>query len=712
MVVALGIVRRRIAAALVPPRPVDAALGQITLQPGQCDAVRLVRDRLRRHRGCILADPVGTGKTYVAIACGREYPQMTIVAPAVLRERWREALRDAGVTAAVLSIESLQRRAPRPLPRDTLLVVDEAHHVRNPGTLRYRALARLAWGVDVLLLTATPVHNAARDVDALVGLFGAPGSSVDRAEVFLRRATLPAGLPGVSPVTWLPAPTSIALLDAIIDLPSPVPPDDAGSAIALGTLTLVRCWLSSHAALARAIERRLLAAHAMRALVAAGSTPTRAAVRRCLIGAEGLQFSLALELDGLPRSTTWCRHLERWIGALEHLRVLVAAEREGDAVRAAAVNDALATVPGVPAVVFSHATDTVRSLFAHLAPRRRAAAVWGNIARIASGRISRAEVLAAFRPGAAPPDDTMVLDLLVTTDVVSEGVDLQRAGVLVHLDLPWTPARLEQRVGRLRRPGSPHENILQFGFRLPPVAHRHVPVIRILCDKARVSRDVVGIDLPTPAPSRPVRGPGPEGTPLLRLAAQWTTASASAGRAPSPAVAAVRAPAIAGAWLATVATAESSWLVGRDHQGTSETPARLAALVLAANGPEGTHTSTAAATALRRARHWIRETHGLRQARPRMSRDQRTALRLIQQVTARVPRQGRSAAIALAERAAALVREAGSAGAREALSTWVATRPTALADLDALAAILGERMHPAPAPGTPEVTALLLFVAT
>ncbi len=51
-------------------------------------------------------------------------------------------------------------------------------------------------------------------------------------------------------------------------------------------------------------------------------------------------------------------------------------------------------------------------------------------------------------------------DLLFTTDVLSEGVNLQQAGHIVNYDLPWNPQRIVQRHGRIDRIGSPHSDVL------------------------------------------------------------------------------------------------------------------------------------------------------------------------------------------------------------------------------------------------------------
>ena len=80
-------------------------------------------------------------------------------------------------------------------------------------------------------------------------------------------------------------------------------------------------------------------------------------------------------------------------------------------------------------------------------------------ARIASGRLSRDGLLARFAPraqGASMPHPRERVSLLLATDLLSEGVNLQDAAVVVHLDLPWNPARLAQRLGRIRRPGGAH----------------------------------------------------------------------------------------------------------------------------------------------------------------------------------------------------------------------------------------------------------------
>ncbi|MBU6289998.1 MAG: helicase SNF2, partial [Chloroflexi bacterium] len=51
------------------------------------------------------------------------------------------------------------------------------------------------------------------------------------------------------------------------------------------------------------------------------------------------------------------------------------------------------------------------------------------------------------------------LTLLLGTDAASEGLNLQKLGTLVHIDLPWNPTRLEQRKGRIQRIGQRHDEV-------------------------------------------------------------------------------------------------------------------------------------------------------------------------------------------------------------------------------------------------------------
>ena len=55
--------------------------------------------------------------------------------------------------------------------------------------------------------------------------------------------------------------------------------------------------------------------------------------------------------------------------------------------------------------------------------------------------------------------------LLVGTDAASKGLNLQRLSTLVNIDLPWNPARLERRKGRIQRIGQEADTVKVFNMR-------------------------------------------------------------------------------------------------------------------------------------------------------------------------------------------------------------------------------------------------------
>lgn len=74
----------------------------------------------------------------------------------------------------------------------------------------------------------------------------------------------------------------------------------------------------------------------------------------------------------------------------------------------------------------------------------------------------RTGIVAAFAPKAMADSVKATdreIDILVSTDVLSEGQNLQDCGVMVNYDLTWNPIRLVQRAGRIDRLRSPHETI-------------------------------------------------------------------------------------------------------------------------------------------------------------------------------------------------------------------------------------------------------------
>jgi hypothetical protein len=88
------------------------------------------------------------------------------------------------------------------------------------------------------------------------------------------------------------------------------------------------------------------------------------------------------------------------------------------------------------------------------------------------------------------------VDVLVATDLASEGLNLQDADVVVHYDLPWNPLRLAQRVGRTVRLGGMHDRVDVWWFAPPESIERTLGMLDRITRKAALQ-----LSLPVPATS-------------------------------------------------------------------------------------------------------------------------------------------------------------------------------------------------------------------
>jgi superfamily II DNA or RNA helicase len=503
MIVRARAVRALIAAHWLPKHDVPSELGSVRLHAHQQSAVDRLRDLLREHRGALLADEAGLGKTYVAAALMREAARPLLVIPAALRTMWRDALAEAGASATTISYSALSR-GNVPGGDFDLLVLDEAHHARTASTLRYASIASLASRARVLLLTATPVHNRRAELAALFALFlGARAYAMSDAAVatlIVRRERSDIAhtiaIPDAPAPEWISVRDDGSLLDELLALPPPLPPSDGGSGGALLTWSLLRQWASSRAALAGALRRRIARGMALESALSEGRYPDRRELRAWSSVEDTIQLAFP-QLVAAPTAAPLelLTRVRTHVIAVRSLLARVRSDEGVDGSRAQALRDVCARHGGEKVLVFSQFTDTVHALFAELRGLRGVAALTGRGGRIASGRLSRQETLERFAPratGAPAPHDVERIDLLLTTDLASEGLNLHDASVIVHLDLPWTPARLEQRVARSRRLGALHARTHSYALAPPADAEMVLAVERRLRQKLRTMEEVIG----------------------------------------------------------------------------------------------------------------------------------------------------------------------------------------------------------------------------
>jgi SNF2 family DNA or RNA helicase len=398
---------------------------------------------LRRLRGrAILADEVGLGKTIEAGLVLSELRlrgmarRCLVIAPAGLVGQWQEELDRKFVLPSVVAsggvlppaggddpvvIASLSSARRSPLAGALaaeawdVVVCDEAHRLRNPRSASGR-LARSLRARYLLLLTATPVENRLDDLFQLVGLVS-PGL-LGTPQEFRRRhgpsgADLARDLPGLQRrlrdvmVRNRRSEVKLALPRRLAETLRLTPhPEEA----ALYGDVSARVRAEGR----QATPSRLMALQAAQRMAGSGPVALRGPLSK--LG----WHDLAGRAEAVGQTT-------------KDAAILVLLDRH--------------LAAGEKVVVFT----SFRATLEHL---RRLLDGHGVPAVTYHGGLPRAAKDAAVArfEGEVP--------VLLTTDAAGEGRNLQFCHVMVNVDLPWNPMKIEQRLGRLHRIGQRHDVVL------------------------------------------------------------------------------------------------------------------------------------------------------------------------------------------------------------------------------------------------------------
>jgi superfamily II DNA or RNA helicase len=464
------------------------------LYPEQQRSFRRALAAVRRHGGALLADPVGSGKTYVSLAVASAFNRRsttTCLVPAALLPQWQSVAASLGVPVSLGSHEQASRGKLPDRPRG-LVIIDESHRFRNRHTRRYTHVANWLIKHPALLVTATPIVNNLSDLGHQLCLT-VRDSELALGGVMSLRSLLASGC-------VVPALGQL-VIESELDTDSrptrtfklSLPPKDECGTIARTIEMLSRLRLSRNESIAALVRGVLLRA--------AGSSPAALAgtlhrYRRLLLHArDALRAGHSMDraelrrfTDGLGDQLVWWELLPSYgtaseldladLGELESQIQATAAATQHIDPKLGRLRDFLADDKST--LVFTGSRDTVRYIRERLGDLRLA---WctGDQAGIGSTVLPRSAVLGWFREGtptAGAPRH------LVVTEVAAEGLDLQRAARVVHYDLPWTPMRLEQREGRAIRLGSRHQEVEVVRFTPPPELERSLAIEATLACKA------------------------------------------------------------------------------------------------------------------------------------------------------------------------------------------------------------------------------------
>ena len=569
----------------------------IELTSFQKDGLWRARKLLDEFNGVLVADEVGLGKTYFAgklieEAAIERRQRVLVICPATLRDGpWKAFQSQHNLSMTLVSFDELAAD-PRVNPERSrqaaeagrhlehklgpdienyaLVVVDEAHNLRNPSTQRADSLRRLLAGLPpkkLVLLTATPVNNSLLDLYNLLGyflrndgVFAAEGIrslrdhfatamredpndlspqhlfdvldtvAVRRTRSFVKKhyANDTVRIDGIEQPIVFPTPKvrrvtyhMDGVLPGFFDRLAAALDPNANPETDEGMLTLAR-YVPSNYRIGRdnpeSYELQLAGLLRSGLLKRFESSPWAFALtcermaRGCeafaeLAQAHGRVATGGAIADWASTDSDDLDEIDEYLGThIEELedaasyeveRMVAHALRDRDllndfAQKARAVNrsadptlaalaEELAGIAeqarreGIGAdderdrrkvLVFTYFADTVEWIADFLEDAvlrdERLAAFRGRIARhTGAGGGQAYDPALGFAPDTAAPGLGYPdrYDILVTTDVLAEGVNLQQARHIINYDLPWNPMRLVQRHGRIDRIGSKHREV-------------------------------------------------------------------------------------------------------------------------------------------------------------------------------------------------------------------------------------------------------------
>jgi SNF2 family DNA or RNA helicase len=418
----------------------------------------------------LLADDVGLGKTIQAGLVASELlargaiERVLVLTPAGLREQWSQELSErfaidapsvdgrilrriaatlpvglnpwSTLAFAIASVDYVKR--PEVLPAVTspvwdLVIVDEAHGVAGDSD-RQEAVRRLTSNAAyVLLLTATPHSGDRRSFASLCDLGAVNGDPLlvfRRARADVRDMCLAASR-RVHTVRVRPTSNERRMHGLLARYGEEVRAQPGGRRRAawLALSVLHKRAFSSAWSLAQSVERRC------------------AALARSPLTSDGEQFALPIgdphgDLIAADEPPPWPAGVSLADPIRERRLLTALAAAAHRASRRDSKFSALRRLlrrTNEPAIVFTEYRDTLLHLRRELG--RSTVILHGGLSRD-----DRAVALAEFSGGPRT--------VLLATDAAAEGLNLHHAcRLVINLELPWNPMRLEQRIGRVDRIG-------------------------------------------------------------------------------------------------------------------------------------------------------------------------------------------------------------------------------------------------------------------
>ena len=156
---------------------------------------------------------------------------------------------------------------------------------------------------------------------------------------------------------------------------------------------------------------------------------------------------------------------------------------------------------GKKVLIFSYFKDTARYIYRYLRENENIKAAVNRSTRIIDSDVptdQRQALIERFAPRANLRDELAgtekEIEILVSTDVLSEGQNLQDADTMINYDLHWNPTRMIQRAGRIDRLGTPFDTLDIYNFFPERGLEKLLKLVKSLQNKLTQINETIGLD--------------------------------------------------------------------------------------------------------------------------------------------------------------------------------------------------------------------------
>jgi len=566
---------------------------KVDLAQFQEDAIARISTRLNKYGGCIVADSVGLGKTWIAKKIIEkigyyERKNILIICPAQLTTMWSKEMKNIDIKENIISQENLaldeflekaKKTVGGKLETVELIVVDESHNFRNPLSNRWENfftlvndhISKKGNKPKMLFLTATPINNTPWDLywqimllmlmdrksfvkENIADLFKFFKQAKDNPsllndllnEISIRRtrdyiisnypeAFIYVDLPnGERKEQKIIFPKRVLenvnyeldkaykgmyreISGTIIDLKMAyykileyrregLKSEEErlllGRMIAIGGIfktILLKRLESSVESFRLSISKHIEFLDKLKIYLKKGKLLTKETYFKYLMGAddeleeEDLRLIFEKKEINLKeyREEDLFNDIEADIKSLTKLLEKVKGIKPEDDSKLKVLKERLLELSKDEQVVlFTYYADTLNYVYNEIIKDKRFSKL--KIEAISSSGVTsknpsqREKIVSDLRE--------KKIDILLSTDVLSEGQNLQSAKYLINYDLHWNPTRMIQRAGRIDRIGSPYPKIFVYNFFPEEELEELLKLVEVLQNKIIDIDKSVGLD--------------------------------------------------------------------------------------------------------------------------------------------------------------------------------------------------------------------------